>query len=130
NARQLLQMETGIPLSHVDFVPAREPDAETPLPTGFGFDDHAAPNALANAPLLVGLQYESDAPLPFATLLAGGNEVGRGLHSLYSPACKGAITLGHLPQKYSAPGTTLTARGIDSSGARDVSARVVPLPFL
>src|SRR4029079_9228569 len=106
------------------------PDAETPLPGNLGFDDPAGSGTPPGAPRLVGLQYESNTPLSFAALFAGGSEVARSLRSLYSPACKGAIALGHLPQKYAAPGTTLTARGADSSGVREVSARVVALPFV
>ena len=129
-ARQVLQMETGIPLAHSDFAPARDPDAETPLPAALGLEEPAASATLGPAPRLVGLQYESDTPLSFAALVAGGTEIGKSFRSLYSQACKGAIALGHVQQKYAAPGTTLTARGTDSSGVREVSARVVSLPFL
>jgi aminomethyltransferase len=130
HARQLLQMETGVPLIHRDFVPAREPFAGTPLPPALGFDDPAAPVTDAATRVLAGLLYESDAVLSSAVLLAGANEVGHSLRSLYSPACGGAIALAQLPRKYAAPGTTLIARCMDSSGVREVAARVVPLPFL
>jgi aminomethyltransferase len=130
HARQLLQMETGVPLIHRDFVPARDPYAATPLPSALGFDDPAAPVTGATTPVLAGLLYDSDAVLSSSVLLAGGNEVGRSLRSLYSPACKGAIALAQVQKKCSAPGTELTVRGTYSSGVREVAARVVALPFL
>jgi aminomethyltransferase len=130
NARQLLQMESGLPLVHVDFAPAREPYARTPLPLALGFYDPNAPAAMAGAPVLAGLLYESDEPLSFAALFAGGSEVGRSMRSLYSPSLKGAIALAQIQPKHAAIGTVLTARGTDSSGIREVPARVVPLPFL
>jgi glycine cleavage system aminomethyltransferase T len=129
-ARALLQMESGLPLIHVDFAPAREAYAQTPAPLALGFEDPSVPPATARVPVLAGLLYESDEPLSFAGLFAGGIEVGRGMRSLYSPALKGAIALAQIQTKHAAPGTTLTARSPDSSGVRETLARVVPLPFL
>jgi len=129
-ARQLLQMESGLPLVNVDFAPAREPYAQTPPATALGFDDPNAPTVMAHAPVLAGLLYESDEPLSFAGVFAGGSEVGRSMRSLYSPSLKGAIALAQMQAKYAAAGTMLTVRGMDSSGIRETLARVVPLPFL
>jgi glycine cleavage system aminomethyltransferase T len=129
-AKQLLQMEAGVPLVHLDFTPARQPYAQTPLPAALGFDDPASPGAAAHAPALAGLLYESEATLQSAGLLVGGIEVGRSMRSLYSPALKGAIALAQIQAKYAAAGTMLTARTADSSGVREVQARIVPLPFL
>ena len=126
NARQLLHMESGLPLVHADFVPAREPFAETPRPEALGFGEAGATGNTR----LAGLLYESDEPLSFAGLFAGGVEVGRSMRSLYSPALQGSIALAQIQSKHAAIGTTLTARGTDSSGARECVARVVPLPFL
>ena len=130
NARQLLHMESGLPLVHVDFAPAREPYAQGPLPLSLGFHDPAAPAAMAQAPVLAALQFESDEPLSFAGLFASGSDVGRGMRSLYSPALKGAIALAQIPARHAAAGTVLTARTTDSSGVREAPAHVVPLPFL
>lgn len=129
-AKQLLQMESGIPLAHADFAPAREPFAQSPPPAALGIDDPAAPATAAHTPVLAGLSYESDEPLPSVGLFVGGMEVGRSQRSLYSPAFRGAIALAQIQAKYAAAGTRLTARYADSSGVRDVFARVVPLPFL
>jgi aminomethyltransferase len=130
NARALLQMESGLPLVHVDFAPAREPDAQMPPPAALGFNDPNAPAAMAHAPVLAGLLFESDEPVSFAALFAAGSEAGRSMRSLYSPALKGAIALAQIQARHAAAGTMLTARCADSSGVREVPARVVSLPFL
>jgi len=130
NARALLQMESGLPLVHADFAPAREPYAQGPLPAALGFHDPSGPAAAAHAPVLAALQYESDEPLSFAGLFAAGSEVGQAMRSLYSPALKGAIALAQIQAKHAAAGTVLTARATDSSGVREALAHVVPLPFL
>jgi aminomethyltransferase len=130
NARQLLQMETGVPLVHLDFAPAREPFAQTPCPAALGWDDPSAPVAAGHAPVLAALLYESDEPVSFAALFAAEIEVGRSMRSLYSPALQGAIALAQIQAKHAVTGTMLMARCTDSSGVRQLPARVVPLPFV
>jgi glycine cleavage system aminomethyltransferase T len=129
HARALLQMETGVPLVHVDFAPAREPNGETPLPAALVLTIHRARYARECADPCGTVVRKRRAGI-VRRVACGRNEAGRSLRSLYSPACKGAIALAQLQHKYAAAGTMLTARYTDSSGVREVSARVVPLPFL
>jgi glycine cleavage system aminomethyltransferase T len=129
-AFQLLQMEAGLPLAHLDFSPARTPFARTPSPAALGLGDSEQKEGEDGQPVLAGLQLESEEPMSYARVYAGETEAGRGMRSLYSPSLKAAIALGALLPAHAAAGTILTLRGADLVGAREVSARVVPLPFL
>jgi glycine cleavage system aminomethyltransferase T len=129
SALQLLHLESGLPIPHLDFTPARDPFAHAPMPAGLGFPPQEAHES-TRGPVLAGLQLDSDQPLPFAPIVAGGSEVGRTLRSLYSPALKGAIALAELSPKCASPGTALIVRQVDGAGRQDIAARVVPLPFL
>jgi glycine cleavage system aminomethyltransferase T len=68
--------------------------------------------------------------MSYAPVFSGVTEAGRSLRSLYSPSLKAAIALAVLSPMHAAVGTILTLRGADMMGPREVSARVVPLPFL
>ena len=129
-ALQLLQLEAGLPLPYLDFAPARELFARAPAPAPLGFEQpHDAGGSTAKR-VLAGLELESDQPLPFAPVFAGGGKVGRTLRSLYSPSLKAAIALAQVAPKHASPGTVLTVRHAGTRDLREVSARVVPLPFL
>jgi glycine cleavage system aminomethyltransferase T len=127
---QLLQLEAGVPLPHLDFAPAREPFARTPLPAALGAYELEDRNESEGGLVLAGLELESDRPVAFAPVFAGHAAAGRTLRSLYSPAFRGAIALAELAPKYAATGTGVSVRHVDSGGARDIAARVVALPFL
>jgi aminomethyltransferase len=129
-AFQLLQLESGWPLVHLDFTPARAPFARIPSPKALGFSSPERSEADAGEPVLAGLELESEQPLSYARIFAGETEIGRGLRALYSPSLKAAIALGVLTQAQATPGTILTLRGADIAGPCEVSARVVALPFL
>jgi aminomethyltransferase len=130
-AFQLLQLEAGLPLAHLDFTPARTPFACAPSPAALGFGElEQAKEDDVAVPVLAGLQLDSEQPMSYARIFLGAVEVGRSMRSLYSPARKAAIALGAVSPAHAEIGTILTLRGADLVGAREVSARVVPLPFL
>jgi aminomethyltransferase len=129
-ALQLLQLEAGLPLTHLDFTPARAPFARAPLPRALGFPNPEEADGSDAGPVLAGLELESEQPMSYASVFSGAAEAGRSLRSLYSPSLKAAIALAVLSPLHAAPGTILTLHGADLIGPREVSARVVPLPFL
>ena len=130
SALQLLHLEAGLPIPHLDFTPAREPFAHAPSPVALGFQHPHDGSGRAGGYMLAGLELDSDQPVPFAPILAGGSEAGRTLRSLYSPALKAAIALAELSPSRASPGTAVIVRHMDGAGRRDIAARVVPLPFL
>jgi aminomethyltransferase len=129
-ALQLLQLEAGLPLAHLDFAPAREPFARAPSPAALGVGEPDDGSDSAVGLVLAGLELESDRPIAFAPVFAGHAEAGRTLRSRYSPSFRGAIALAELASTHAAPGTAVTVRPADSSARRDIAARVVALPFL
>lgn len=130
DALQLLQLEAGLPLPHLDFAPAREAFARTPLPAALGFSPSENAGEGAGAFVFAGLELDSDQPRPFAPVYARHMEAGRTLRSLYSPSLRAAIALAQLLPQHAAPGTIVTIGPDNSAGGRRVSARVVALPFL
>lgn len=129
-ALQLLQLEAGLPLPYLDFTPARSSFARTPSPRALGFANPEEADGGAAGPVLAGLELESDQPMSYVPVFSGVTEAGRSMRSLYSPSLKAAIALAVLSPMHAAVGTILTLRGADMMGPREVSARVVPLPFL
>jgi glycine cleavage system T protein (aminomethyltransferase) len=123
-AVELLQLEAGIALPHLDFKPARANFALEPLPASLGVSAPAG-----DMPVLAGVEFDSDGAYPFATLFHEGTEAGRTLCSAYSLALRRAIALAQLDPKYAAPGTALRIPGAKKTDTEAV-ARVVPLPFL
>jgi glycine cleavage system aminomethyltransferase T len=119
-------LESGIPLPHIDFVPARANDAKNPTLSSLLPIDAARPSDR----VLAGLELESETPAPFAPLLHGGATVGHTLRSLYSSALRRAIALTRIAANLAAPGTHLTARTVTLTGTKDIAARVAALPFL
>jgi aminomethyltransferase len=123
-AMDILDLEAGVPRPGRDY----EPDAK-PSPVELGLEslvdaDHAQFNgraaylALPRTRTRAGLELDSETPAPHVAF-----EGGRTLHSLYSPALKGAIAHAIVDNARAALGTSITLPG----GAK---ARVCALPFL
>lgn len=125
-AWQLLQLEAGLPLPHADFAPARALFAREPSPAALGLKDGRGAGE-GERRVLAGIELDGDEPAPFAPVFVGGEEMGRTLRSLYSPALKCAIALAQLNPACAAPGATVTVKRLESSLG---SGRVVTLPFL
>lgn len=123
-AVEILQLEAGIALPHLDFKPARANFAREPLPGSLGVGAPAG-----DMPVLAGVEFDSECAYPFAPLFHEGMEAGHTLRSVYSLALRRAIALAQLDPKYAAPGTTLRIPGVKRTDTEAV-ARVVPLPFL
>jgi glycine cleavage system T protein (aminomethyltransferase) len=119
-ALDVLSLEAGLVIAGRDFTPARAPFAREPLPTSLGLG-HAD-----GAPVLAGIALDGDVPAPFAPVRVSGEEVGRTMRSLYSPALQAAIALASLTPSHATPGTTVQ---IVRCGD-DIAGRVVALPFL
>ena len=103
-AFQLLQLEAGLPLAHLDFTPARTPFACAPSPAALGFgESEQADGGRVAVPVLAGLELDSDQPMSYARIFSGAAEVGRGLRSLYSPSLKAAIALATLSPMLTPP---------------------------
>jgi len=128
DALQLLQLEAGLPLPHVDFAPAREALAREPSPASLGFKDGETGVEDAERRVLAGIEWDGEQPAPFATVFAGGKEIGRTLRSLYSPALKCAIALAQLDAD-AGMGTAVSMMRLESSGWVESTGRVVALPF-
>jgi aminomethyltransferase len=132
-AMDILDLEAGVPRPGRDYTPAQGGFDATPSPFELGLDSlidesHALFNGRAaclaapRTKTCVGIEFDGDTAIPHATLMRGGAEVGRTLHSLYSPALRRAIALATVDKDSAAPGTRLDCDG--------VSARVVAVPFL
>jgi|HubBroStandDraft_5_1064220.scaffolds.fasta_scaffold15361_3 aminomethyltransferase len=132
-AMDILDLEAGVPRPVRDYTPASGGFDAAPTPFELGLESlidesHAIFNGRATclaAPRTktrVGIELDGDAPMPHAPLTLSGSQVGRTLHSLYSPALRRAIALAIVDKAAAAPGTMLTCGGM--------SARVVALPFL
>lgn len=123
-ALELMHLEAGLVLPHLDFSPARDDFAREPLPSSLGI---GAPSPTSR--VLAGVEFDGEEPYPFAPLFHEGNEAGRTLRSAYSLALRRAIALAQLDPKCAAPGTVLQV-GTGDKGSSGQSARVVALPFL
>jgi glycine cleavage system T protein (aminomethyltransferase) len=121
-AVELLQLEAGLPLPHLDFQPARGSFDREPLPPSLGLATRIA----TEGRILAGIEFDSATPLSFAALFHDGTEIGRTLRSAYSPALRRAIALAQVDVAHTLPGTALTLR----DGDKEIAARVAPLPFL
>jgi aminomethyltransferase len=128
-ALQLLQLESGLPLPHGDFAPARIALTRDPSPVSLGFGARSSSGDDGEQRVLAGIEWDGD-PAPFAPVFADGKEIGRTLRSLYSPALKCAIALAQLDAECAAAGTAVTMMRLESSGWRQNTGRVVALPFL
>lgn len=123
-ALELLHLEAGLVLPHLDFSPARDDVAREPLPSSLGI---SAPSGESR--ILVGVEFDGKEPYPFVPLFHEGNEVGRTLRSSYCLALRRAIALAQIDPKCAAPGTLLQT-GPGGKGSSGQPARVVALPFL
>ena len=133
DAMDVLDLEAGVPRPGRDYAAARGGFDGAPSPAELGLDSlvdeshlifngRAAYLAAPRSHTRAGVELDSDTPMPHAPLLGAGREVGRTLHSLYSPALRRAVALAVVDKDASAPGTLLTCGG--------AMARVVALPFL
>ena len=120
-ALDLLQVESGIVVPGRDFTPARTPFAREPLPASVGVGD-----AIGAPLVLAGIDFDSDAPAPFARVCVRKADVGRTMRSLYSPALKRAIALASIAPAHAAPGTAVTV----ITAGEETAGRIVALPFL
>lgn len=123
-ALELMQLEAGIVLPHLDFSPARDDVAREPLPSSLGI---GAPSGTSR--VLAGVEFDGEEPHSFVSLFHEGSEVGRTLRSAYSLALRRAIALAQIDPKYVTPGTMLQV-GTGDKGSSGQAARVVALPFL
>jgi aminomethyltransferase len=123
-AVELLHLEAGIALPHLDFRPARTPFASEPAASSLGL---AEPEG--GAQRFAGVQFDSDSTFAFALLFHDGKEVGRTLRSTYSRGLMRGVALAHIDPEYAAPGTVLRVRGSRTDDT-EIVARVVALPFL
>jgi aminomethyltransferase len=133
DAMDILDLEAGVPRPERDYEPAREGFGAKPSPFDLGLeslidDDHkcfngrAALQGIRKDKTRVGLEFDSETPMPHMPLLRGAEAVGRTWSSLYSPSLRGAIALAQVNLDVAAPGTELLCGG--------QTARVCALPFL
>lgn len=133
DAMDILDLEAGVPRPERNYAPAHEGFGTEPSPFNLGLeslidDDHKCFNgraALQNIPRTktrVGVEFDSETPMPHMPLLRDTETVGRTWTSFYSPALRGAVALAQVNLDAAAPGTKLVCGG--------QSARVCALPFL
>jgi aminomethyltransferase len=142
-AQDILDIETGVPRPGRDYDGARAATAAEPLAGEWrlaklidaehtGFNGAAAALAAVPRRRLVGLVFDSMAPAPFATVLAGNAVVGRTLSACVSPGLKRAIALAQVDEAHAAPGTAFSVAvpGSRTQSPTVTAARVTDLPFL
>ncbi|HWY15688.1 MAG TPA: glycine cleavage T C-terminal barrel domain-containing protein [Rhizomicrobium sp.] len=145
SAMDVLDLESGIPISGRDFASARDQDAKGPLPRMLGLaplidEKHVQFNgrsAYIRGPYeqrsLMGLEIESQWPAPYTPIEAGGRTIGHTLYSAYSPALRRAIALALIDEGEALPArsVSLTMPPARGRGAFSrVDAMLVRLPFL
>lgn len=128
-AWETLLLEQGVPISGIDFTPARDWDASKPLAGSLGLGDLAGETNNAPDRVLAGIECESEDPVPFAPVMDGNETVGATLRSAYSPALKRAIALAQLERAHATPGVTVAVRRVTPGGFADIHARVTALPI-
>jgi aminomethyltransferase len=133
DAMDILDLEAGVPRPERDYEPARDGFGAEPPPFDLGLeslidDDHklfngrAALQGIQKTKTRVGLEFDSEIPVPHTPLLRGAETAGMTWSSLYSPSLRGAIALAQVNLDASAPGAELMCGG--------QTARVCALPFL
>ncbi|HWE05224.1 MAG TPA: glycine cleavage T C-terminal barrel domain-containing protein, partial [Rhizomicrobium sp.] len=145
SAMDVLDLECGIPMSGRDCAPTRDANVNEPLPRMLGLaplidEKHVQYNgrsAYVGGPFeqcsLMGLEIESRWPAPHMPIEAGGRNIGRTLHSAYSPALRRAIALALIDEGEALPArsVSLTLPPVRGRGAFSrVDAILVRLPFL
>ena len=127
-AFELLQLEAGLAIPHVDFEPAREDFASEPAPSSLGLGGDAGEPPPAR--VFAGIELDSAEPCAFASIYREQTQVGRTLRSAYSLALVRSIALAQIDPAAAVAGTVLSVRCANGSGVEDMPARVVALPFL
>jgi glycine cleavage system aminomethyltransferase T len=125
-ALELLQLEGGVALPHLDFAPACQFSAREPSLLPAGMAASGPRDGSGALRVLSGIEFDGDEPAPFAPVFRGKAEAGRTMRSAFSPALQGAIALAALLPAHAQPGTQVMVR---QAGA-GLPGRVVPLPFL
>lgn len=125
DALELLYLESGIPISGLDYTPARELTASEPAPATLGL---ARSSESTN--ILAGVEWEGPNAAAFTPLYRGSVEVGQTLRSAYSPALRRTIALANLRSDSTSPGTELTFHPFSAPSENRLRVCVVPLPFL
>jgi aminomethyltransferase len=145
-AMDILDVEAGIARPLRDWMPARDGDATTPTPASLSLESLIDPahenfngrvawqNARGKEPRkLVGIEIDSDTPVPHAPLTAGGHVIGHTFSSFYSPALRRAIALAQvqtLAIKTGAVFSLALPSSREDPQPRTAAARIVELPFL
>jgi aminomethyltransferase len=133
DAMDILDLEAGVPRPERDYEPARDGFGSEPSPFDLGLeslidDDHKRFNGRAGllhmpkTKTRVGVEFDSETPMPHSPFLRDAEPVGRTWSSLYSPALRRAIALAQVNIDAAAPGTELVCGG--------QTVRVCALPFL
>jgi glycine cleavage system aminomethyltransferase T len=112
-ALELLCLETGLLLSGLDYMPARNIGNRDP-----------------SANVLIGVEWDGAEPASCAPLFSNGLEVGRTLRSAYSPTLQRVIALATVRSDCATLGMSLSLGQSGQINSESTSARIVSLPFL
>ena len=140
-AMDILDIEAGVARPGLDYDPARDANGAEPQPSALGLerlidDAHTGFNgrraylAGRSKHRLVGLEFDTAEPAPFASVMLDGNVVGRTIRSVYSPALRRAIALAQIETDSAAPGNVVTLASSRETRTGKITARIVSLPFL
>jgi aminomethyltransferase len=145
-AMDLLDVEAGIARPGRDWQPAREGLAVTPTPASLSLESlidesHQSFNGRVawlntrthETRKLIGVEIDSETPVPHAPLLAAGQIVGRTYSSFYSPTLRRAIALAQVQAAAAKPIASFTLTlpaSADHLELRSVAAHAADLPFL
>lgn len=121
-----LLLEQGVIVPGADFAPARDAKAREPSPSSLGLSEAGQ----GTPRILVGLEFDSEEPVPSAPVMHNGAIVGATLRSVYSPTLRRAIALAQLDRAQASLGNAVTVRRLTPAGNTDTLARVTALPFL
>ncbi|MDE2181642.1 MAG: aminomethyltransferase family protein [Alphaproteobacteria bacterium] len=130
-AMDILELENGVVRPGRDFAPAGEAGGPTVQDLGLSdlvdarqpFNGRAAFRRAGSPSRLVGLVFDTDAPMPETPLVRNGDKVGRSLGALHSPAMRQPIGLGVLDG--GAPDSELIAGSVP---CRAIALPILPIP--
>ncbi len=143
DAVDTLDLEAGVPRPDRDYDGAHDPQVAAPLAGELrlgalieaeqDFNGRAAAICWQPKRRLAVIVLDSDTPAPFASLLFGGQVVGRVLSSRWSPILRRAIALAQIDVAHATAGTRLSlilppSREVHTQTV--TTATVVDLPFL
>lgn len=145
-AADILDIETGIPRPARDYMPAKDGFNFVPTPASLGLESlideqHVAFNGrarwlahrVAETRALVGIEIDTEIPVPFATMMCGGKVSGHTLTSVRSPFLRRAIALAQVDQALATPDANFSLAlplSVDRTEHKFVAARIVKLPFV